>query len=432
MQRTNVSAGNQVLATAGASALPLVLIVALFFLWGMANNLNDILITQFRKAFTLSDFQAGLVQSAFYLGYFLLAVPAGMFMRRFGYKSAVVLGLALYATGAFLFWPAAQLHTYGFFLFALFVIASGLAFLETSANPFVTVLGPAESAAHRLNLAQSFNPLGSITGVVIGQHFIFSGIEHTSCDIAAMDSAERAAYLASESAAVQLPYLVIGLLVLAWAVLILCTRFPTIAGQAAGTEHSAPVFRALRRNGRFLLAVVAQFFYVGAQVGIWSYLIRYIQATIPGTPEKMAANFLTASLVAFMIGRFAGTALMRSISPQRLLVAFSGINIGLCAIAVVAPGPTGAYALVASSFFMSIMFPTIFAIGIDGLGDAERKLGSALIVMAIIGGAVLTALMGATSDMGGIHIAMSIPLACFGVVLAFAACSASKSPGSMS
>lgn len=406
--------------TSRTRLLPFALIVALFFLWGMANNLNDILIAQFRKAFMLSDFQAGLVQSAFYLGYFCLAMPAGLFMRRFGYKNAVVLGLLLYGAGAVLFWPAAELHTYGFFLLALFVIASGLAFLETSANPFVTTLGPPETAAHRLNLAQAFNPLGSITGVVIGQHFIFSGIEHTAQDIAAMSSGERAAYLASESSAVQLPYLIIGLVVVGWAVLIVRTDFPGTVRRATDAVYDAPVSRMLWRDGRFVMAVIAQFFYVGAQVGIWSYLIRYVQATIPGTPEKVAANFLTASLVLFMTGRFAGTALMRRISPTRLLGTFSLINICLCGVAAAAPGYAGAYSLVASSFFMSIMFPTIFAVGIDGLGDADRKLGSALIVMAIIGGAVLTAIMGATSDIGGINIAMIVPLLCFAVVLSFA------------
>src|ERR1700742_33643 len=172
------------------------LLVSLFFLWGVANNLNDILIKQFKKAFTLSDFRAGLVQSAFYLGYFLLAIPAGIFTRRFGFKAAVILGLLLYACGAFLFWPAADLRTYSLFLLALFVLASGLAFLETSANPFATVLGPPETAAQRLNLAQAFNPLGSITGVFIGQQFIFSGIEHTPAEIAAMDAAQRSAYFA--------------------------------------------------------------------------------------------------------------------------------------------------------------------------------------------------------------------------------------------
>jgi len=404
-----------------SSIIPFALIVALFFLWGMANNLNDILIAQFKKAFTLSDFRAGLVQSAFYLGYFLLAMPAGMFTRRFGFKGAVVVGLLLYACGAFLFWPAAELRTYGFFLLALFVLASGLAFLETSANPFATVLGPPETAAQRLNLAQAFNPLGSITGVIIGQQFIFSGIEHTPAEIAAMDAARRSAYFASESTAVQLPYLIIGLVVLGWATLILITRFPTTDQHAASaTRDSGVHLRSLLHNSRFVLAVVAQFFYVGAQVGIWSYLIRYVQATQPGTPQKLAANFLTASLVAFMVGRFAGTALMRRISPTHLLATFAAINVLLCAAAVMNLGHAGIYMLIASSFFMSIMFPTIFALGVDGMADAERKLGSALLVMSIIGGAVLTAIMGAVSDAGGIQLAISVPLVCFVIVFMFA------------
>jgi FHS family L-fucose permease-like MFS transporter len=421
MQTSGAAAASAAQITARSAILPFALIVTLFFLWGLANNLNDILITQFKKAFTLSDFQAGLVQSAFYLGYFLFALPAAGFMRLRGYKAAVVLGLVLYGCGAFLFWPAAQLHTYALFLLALFVIASGLAFLETSANPFVTVLGPASSAARRLNLAQAFNPLGSITGILVGQHFIFSGVEHTPAEIAAMDAATRSAYFATESSAVQLPYLVIGTLVLFWALLILAARFPDTSPETAGTNTSTTGLGALRRNRRFLLAVVAQFFYVGAQVGIWSFLIRYVQSTVPGTPEKMAANFLTASLVAFMLGRFSGVALMRHISPTRILALFAIINVILCGIAVGLPGHIGTYALVASSFFMSVMFPTIFALGIDGLSDDQRKIGSALIVMAIIGGAFLPAVMGATSDFGGIHLAMALPLICFAVVLGFAA-----------
>ena len=426
MQSSGAAAASAAQIVSRSTIIPFALIVTLFFLWGLANNLNDILITQFKKAFTLSDFQAGLVQSAFYLGYFLLALPAAVFMRRRGYKGAVVLGLLLYACGAFLFWPAAQLHTYGLFLLALFVIASGLAFLETSANPFVTVLGPASSAARRLNFAQAFNPLGSITGVLVGKHFIFSGIEHTPAEITSMTDATRAAYFAGESRAVQLPYLVIGIVVICWALLILAARFPEVSRQAADAGTGAAHLGNLRRNRSFVLAVVAQFFYVGAQVGIWSFLIRYVQGTMPGTPEKIASNFLAASLVAFAFGRFAGVALMRRFSPTRLLWLFAIVNVVLCAVAVGMPGHLGAYALVASSFFMSVMFPTIFALGIDGLGDDERKLGSALIVMAIIGGAFLPAAMGATSDFGGIHVAMSLPLLCFAVVVAFATRSAAQ------
>jgi FHS family L-fucose permease-like MFS transporter len=410
--------------------LPLVLIVSLFFLWGMANNLNDILIKQFKKAFELSDFQAGLVQSAFYLGYFVFAIPAGMFMRRYSYKAAIILGLLLYAAGAFLFYPAVQAHTYGLFLLALFVIASGLAFLETTANPLVTVLGPAESAARRLNLAQAFNPLGSITGILIGQHFIFSGIEHSTADLDRMGPTAREAFFAAESSAVQTPYLVIGLVVVLWALLIAFTRFPATSSDAAktafGQRHG--VFGRLLRKRRFVLAIVAQFFYVGAQVGIWSFLIRYIQDGLPGTPEKSAAGYLTGSLVLFMVGRFVGTALLRYWPAARLLGIFALINLVLCSVAVASPHSLGVYALVASSLFMSVMFPTIFALGLDKLGDDERKSGASLIVMAIIGGAVLTALMGAVSDQAGIHWAMAVPAVCFAVILWFAYVSATRNP----
>ncbi|MDZ4364822.1 L-fucose:H+ symporter permease [Brevundimonas sp.] len=400
--------------------VPLILVVSLFFMWGVANNLNDILIRQFQKAFVLTDLQSGLVQSAFYLGYFFLAIPAGLFMRRFGYKAAVVVGLMGYAGGAFLFYPAAEAHSYLFFLGALFVIASGLAFLEASANPLITVLGPPETSERRLNLAQAFNPLGSIAGVLIGRQFILSGVEHSPETLAAMTPAARDAYLAAESAAVQGPYLVIGLIVVAWALLILFTRFPALrddvdepSSVSGGGLGAALSHRPLR------MAVIAQFFYVGAQVGVWSYLIRYAIGTVPGTPERVAADFLTISLVAFMGGRFVGAFLMRFLSPARLLALFGLINVVLTVFAVLQPGMTGLYALVASSFFMSVMYPTIFALGIRGLGEA-RKSGSSLLVMAIIGGAVLTAAMGALSDATSIATAYLVPVACYAFIIYFA------------
>ncbi|WP_371023971.1 L-fucose:H+ symporter permease [Luteibacter sp. RCC_6_2] len=400
---------------------PLALIVSLFFLWGVANNLNDVLVAQFKKAFTLSDFQAGLVQSAFYLGYFLVAIPAGVFMRRYGYKAAVVFGLLLYGAGALLFWPAAATATYATFLMGLFVIAAGLAFLETSANPYVTLLGPRESAASRLNLAQAFNPLGSITGVLIGQHFIFTGVERSPAELAAMDVMARTAYMKSEAAAVQMPYLVIGLGVIAWAVIIAVTRFPRTASTDDGGEVvERGVLGRLLRDGRFMSAVAAQFFYVGAQVAVFSYMIRYAQATMPGTADKAAANFITAGLLCFMAGRFAGAALMKYLRPARVLSTFALVNIALATTAAFVPGSVGIYALVASSFFMSIMYPTIFALGVEGRGDTERKFGASLLVMSIVGGAVVTAAMGATSDRFGIAHAMLVPMLCFVAIFLFA------------
>lgn len=398
------------------------LIVSLFFLWGMANNLNDVLIPHFRKAFSLSDLASGLVQSAFYLGYFLVAIPASLFMQRFGYKRAVIFGLALYGAGALLFWPAAEARSYLFFLGALFVIASGLAFLETAANPMVATLGEPEGAERRLNFAQAFNPLGSIAGVAIGSTFILSGIEPTPGEIAAMSPAALDAWRAQEAMAVQVPYLIIGLGVLFWALLIAITRFPTAAtqGDASGGIGNFARFRDLLARPRYMFGVFAQFCYVGAQVGVWSYTIRYVQAELPGTPEHTAANLLMLALVLFMAGRFVGTALMGRVAPLTLLALFGAINAILMVVAVAIGGMAGVTALTLSSFFMSIMFPTIFAASLRGLGPLT-KLGSSLIVMAIIGGAVLTAVMGLISDQSGaIRMAMLVPGACFVAVAAFA------------
>ncbi len=419
MQRNDndtTSAGN----LARTAIVPLVLIISLFFFWGAAASLNDILIKQFKKAFELGDLQAGLVQSAFYLGYFLFAMPAAMFMRRYSYKAAVVLGLLLFAAGALLFYPAAELHTYGMFLLALFVIASGLAFLETSGNSLVIMLGPAEGAARRLNLAQAFNPLGAITGVLIGSHYIFSGVEYRAQELAAMAPAVRDAYFVTESGAVQVPYLVIGLVVVMWAVLVASVKFPTTHGQAGAEAGAGSQLKELLRNRNYVFAVVAQLFYVGAQVGVWSYLIRYFQDVVPGTPEKTAASFLTLSLVLFMFGRFLGTVLLRKVSAAHLLAVFALVDILLCAVAIALPGQIGLYALVGVSLFMSVMFPTIFVLGLSGLDDDHRKLGSSMLVMAIIGGALLPVLMGGVSDLAGIHWAMAVPAAGFMVVFAFA------------
>ena len=400
--------------------LPIILIVSLFFLWGMANNLNDPLIKHFKKLFTLSDFGSGLVQSAFYLGYFLFAIPAALFMQRFSYKAAVIFGLILYGVGALLFYPAGEMQSYGFFLAALFVIAAGLSFLETSANPMVATLGAPEDSERRLNFAQSFNPLGSIIGAQIGGIFILSGIEYTPKQLAAMAPQAIAAWHAREAAAAETPYIVIGIGVLIWAGLIALTRFPSSASGHAEGVGDLGRFGELFRRGRYMAGVFAQFCYVGAQVGIWSYTIRYVQAEIPGTPEKTATNLLTLGLVLFMIGRFAGTALMSWFKPLRLLALYGAVNIVLCAIAVTVGGTIGTAALLIASFFMSIMFPTIFAASIRGLGDLT-KLGSSLIVMAIIGGAVFTNLMGLVSDKTGhIRFAMVVPLVCFVVIAVFA------------
>lgn len=409
---------------------PLILIVTLFFLWGVANNLNDVLIPHFRKAFFLNDFQSSLVQSAFYLGYFFLALPAGWTIQRYGYKVTVLVGLVAFGMGALLFYPAAELLAYGWFLAALFIIAAGLAFLETSANPLITVLGAPERAEQRLNLAQAFNPLGAICGVIVGREFILSGIEPTPAELAAMSQAQLTAFQTSEAQSVQLPYLIVAGVVLLWAALVAVTKFPP---QAAAARPNDPDRISMRRSiaalltkRRFLFGVAAQFFYVGAQVGVWSFMIRYAQSEVPGMGEKTAAGYLTASLVGFMIGRFAGTAMMSRISPTRLMACFAAINVCLTLTAVFVGGLSGLYALAATSIFMSIMFPTIFANSLRDLGPLT-KMAASFLVMSIIGGAVLTAVMGAVSDAAAINYAILVPTVCF-VVVGWFAWTAAKLP----
>jgi FHS family L-fucose permease-like MFS transporter len=397
-----------------------VLIVALFAFWGMSNSLNDVLIPQFRRTFLLGDFASSFVQFATFIGYFVFAIPAALFMRRFGYRAAVVMGLVLFGSGALLFYPAAQFGEYHFFLGALFVVASGLSFLETSANPMIAAMGPPESADQRLNFAQTFNPLGTIVGVFLGKELILSD-RHLSADqIRAMEPAAQAAWRAGELAAVKLPYLGIAAVVLLWAVLVAVAKFPPLALRVAADEGAgAGGFRGLLAFRRYWLGVLAQFAYVGAQVGVWSFVIRYTQFNTPGTAEKVAADNLIITLTLFFAGRFIGTLLMSKYRPAVLLAVFAAADVVLCAIAASAGGNTGLYALMATSFFMSIQFPTIFTMSLRGLGT-HTKSGSSFLVMAIVGGAVIPPLMGLVSDASSINVAMLVPAFCFAVVLLFA------------
>ena len=399
--------------------LPFSLVTSLFFLWGVPNNLNDVLIRQFMKSFAITRFEGGLVQSAFYFGYFVLAIPAALLMRKYGYKAGLIAGLLLFTTGTWLFWPAAYAGRYSFFLLALFVIASGLSFLETAANPLVTQLGTAQSAARRLNVAQAFNPLGSITGVLVGTIFIFSGVELTPVQVHAMEAAHTyQAYLQRETVRVVAPYLVLGALALVMAVVILRTKFPVIRSEHEDSgDHGS--FRTLLRDGNFLAAVFAQFMYVGAQVGTWSYFIQYVQ-DYTQRPEKIAGYFLTGTLAAFAVGRFIASLAMKRIAPRTLMGMYAIANVLLVAIGILAPGWIGLWAIFSTSFFMSLMFPTIFALGLSGLGP-NTKIGGSLLVMAIIGGAVLTPLMGLISQTShSIALAYAVPMASYVAVALFA------------
>jgi MFS transporter, FHS family, L-fucose permease len=404
--------GQPLFPTEGLAAFALV--TGLFFLWGVANNLNDVLIRQFMKSFELSRLQAGLVQFAFYIGYFVLSIPAAVVMQRRGYKFGLLTGLLLYGAGTFLFWPAAAAGSYALFLLGLFVIASGLGFLETGANPLIAQMGDAGSAVRRLNFSQAFNPLGSISGVLIGTVFIFSGVELKPAQVEQLKQAGTySAYLHQETMRVVPPYMAIGAVVLLWALLIALTPFPAVAnaGERASDEPRGS-YRELLRYPHFLLAVLAQFCYVGAQVGTWSYFIQYVQ-DYTHLPEKTAGYFLTGTLAGFGVGRFGSSYWMKRVSAHTLMGSFAIANVVLVTLGVLWPGWVGLWAIFLTSFFMSIMFPTIFALGIRDLGE-NTKPGASLLVMSIIGGALITLLIGlvfqATKSMA---LAMGVPLVCY-------------------
>ena len=395
-----------------------VLIISLFFLWALANNFNDILIRQFQKSLGLDRAQAGFIQFVFYICYFVVALPAGLLMRRFGYKAGILTGLLLYAGGALLFFPASLMLSYGAFLFALFMIAAGAACLETTANAYTSSFGDPGTAVQRLNLAQAFNGLGACLAPVIGAMLIFSGVEHSTATVEAMSPAALAAYRASEASTVQLPYTLLALAALLVAGAVAVTRLP--AAQPHDGASLADQFHRLARHRPLVGAVIAQFFYVGAQVGIWSYFIDFVKDVTPSVTERNAAFLLSASLVLFMIGRFSGTIMMARVRPVRLLAGYALVNVVLCAIAAFAAGWIAVGALMLSSFFMSIMFPTIFALGVEGTGPA-KPLGSSFIIMAIIGGAIFPPLMGMVAVRAGeVPIAMLLPLVCFAAIAIYA------------
>jgi len=390
----------------------LVLTVLLYALWGMAHSLNDILIAQFKRAFYLSDLQASLVQSSFYIAYLVMPIPVALFLQRYGYKAGFIVGLTMFGVGALLFWPAAEILTYGAFLGALFVIACGMTFLETAGTGIVVVLGAPERAEWRINLAQAFNPIGSIFGVLLGRQFILSR-ESLPPVGTIPDNGLRVA----EAQAVQMPYLLIALAVFAVAIMVAVTRFPVAATRV---ERDSPFsgLATLLRSRLFVAGVATQFFYVGTQIGMWSFLIRYAQHALPGTSDHDASVYLTVSLVLFLAGRLTVLALLRYWSSAQIALVFSGFAAVLTGVSVLVPSGLGLFALVGVSFFMSVMFPAIFAIGLHG-NAAHSQAGAALMIMAIVGGAVLTAAMGAISDEATIAHAYFVPLTGFVIVFLY-------------
>lgn len=398
--------------------LPFILVVGVFFLWGMAHSLDSILIPHLQKACQLNNRQSTLVDTAVFLAYFLMAIPAGILLKRLGYKFTIILGLLAFAGGAFLFVPAADARSYGLFLTALFIIGCGLTTLETAANPYAAVLGPPESATSRLNLAASFNGLAVFVAPIIGANLILSGTEYTKAQLAAMPDAARIAYLNHEAAAVKLPYLVLGGVLVAVAALFFFSKLPEVKAAEAEPSEGGGFFAVLKHR-HLTWAVVAQFFYVGAQVCVTSFFIRMAKQGA-GVDEKTAGYYLAVYGLLFMVGRFIGTALLKYIASQRLLSIYAVVAMALCAVAVFGDGAYVIYALGGLGFFMSIMFPTIFALGIAGLGD-DTKPGSSWLVMSIVGGAIMPPLMGSLIDLRGdnIQIGYLIPLVCYLVVLLF-------------
>ena len=376
-----------------------VLVTVLFFLWGMSNNLTDILVRQFQKSFQLSQFSAQLVQTANFLGYFCMAIPAALVMRRWGYKAGMIMGLCFFGCGMVLFWPAAVSGSYVPFLVALFTVGCGASVLET-----------------RLNFAQSFNPPGTIAGVIIGARFIFSGIEKKPAEVAAMKAAGTyAPYLHTEIMRVVPTYLALGSVVLLFAFALSRMKFPSMHSEHEGEAGDHGSFGALLHYPHLLFAVVANFCNVGAQISTWSSLILYMKQ-YTNVSERTAAGYLTGTLVALMLGRFATTPLMKYISPSKLLGAYGAANVLLIALAVTRPGMLGAYAIVATGFFLSIMFPTIFALGLKGLGP-NTKLAGSLLVMAIVGGALFPLVLGYIRDRtGSLALGYIVPLVGFAVV----------------
>jgi MFS transporter, FHS family, L-fucose permease len=397
--------------------IPFILVTSLFFLWGFASNLNGILIPHLRKALQLTNMQSTFVDTAIYMAYFLAAIPSGIFLKKFGYKKGFIAGLLVFSIGAFLFVPAANSRTYGIFLLGLFIIGCGLTMLETAANPYATKLGDSEQATSRLNLAQSFNGLAAFLAPIIGTAFILSGKEHNADELNLMSEINKIQYFTNEAASVKMPYIVLGIFLLVIAFIFYIIDLPEF-DEEENKGNSGSITKALKYR-HLAWAVVAQLFYVGAQVCVTSFFVRMAMKG-GGIDEKTAGYYLGVYGLLFMIGRFAGTGIMRFIAPAKLLSIYSLICILLSLVAIYADGKNVVIALGGLGFFMSIMFPTIFSLGIKGLKE-NTKPASSLIVMSIIGGAIFPVIMGKMIDSfdDNIQIGYSVPLVCFFVVLYF-------------
>lgn len=382
---------------------PFIIITSLFALWGIANDLTNPMVSAFKKVMPeLSNLQASLVQSAFYFGYFFMALPAALFIRKYSYKSGIILGLTLYAIGAFMFYPAAAFEDFNFFLISLWVITCGLSFLETTANPLILALGDKRTATQRLNLAQAFNPVGSLTGMVIAQVFVLSALrsdDYTEAAYKALGAEELAAVRENDLGVISFPYIALGVLVLIIMTIIIFTKIPKTPQEDKMSLSQS--FSKLFANKNYLGGVVAQAACVGSQIMCWTFIFQYVDnLNATNGLDITATHYNIGAMILFLSGRWIGTGLMRKMNPSKVLAIF-GFSGAICAIgAVMLPGMAGLISLVAISIFMSIMFPTIYGIALKDMGD-EAKIGSAGLVMAIVGGAFMPPIQASILDMGG-------------------------------
>ncbi|MCC4226880.1 L-fucose:H+ symporter permease [Zunongwangia profunda] len=411
--------------------LPFILITSLFALWGFANDITNPMVSAFKKVLELDNFQASLVQLAFYGGYFTMALPAAIFVNRFSYKKGVLLGLGLYAIGALLFYPAAAYEEFGFFLAALYILTFGLAFLETTANPYILSMGAEKTATQRLNLAQAFNPMGALLGLIVAQKFILASLQ--SDDLlpdgttvySTLGDEAKAVVRTADLAVIRDPYVLLGIVVIGFLLVISLVNMPQNAHQETKVKIGGAIKR-LFKSRKFTGGVIAQAFYVGAQIMCWTYLYQYAESF--GIDNTQAVNYGIAALVVFLIGRWVGTGLLKYIDSGKLLLFFAlGASIATL-ITILVPGMIGLIALVSISFFMSIMFPTIYGIALEGQGE-DAKFGAAFLVMAIVGGALMPTLQGLILDLGGagytdvqilgvpeVNFSFILPLVCFIII----------------
>ena len=408
--------------------LPFILITSLFALWGFANAVTDPMVTAFKKVLELDNFQASLVQLAFYGGYFTMALPAALFIRKYSYKVGILIGLTLYATGALLFYPAAVTEQFLFFLAGLYILTFGLAFLETSANPYILAMGDSSTATQRLNLAQAFNPVGNILGLLVAQQFVLKKLQSDNVDFASLSETQKAAITTADLMVIRDPYVILGIVVIAVLVLIVINKMP----KGKGGEMHMPlskVFGSLIKKSIYVEGVITQAFYVGAQIMCWTYIYQYAEAI--GLSAEEAGTYQFFAFVSFFLGRFICTFLLKYVDSGKLLMGLSFLAVLFTLATMFITGLLGLYALVAISFCMSLMFPTIYGVALEGLSEDESKIGAAGLVMAIVGGALMPTLQGMILDLGGsgyadlqilgvseVNFSFILPLVCF-LIIAF-------------